>query len=128
MDLVGFTRTIARLSEDEIRLVAHEIEAHHASAADEVAWWQATVSIDRLLKATGRSRAAAMAALQASKSVQAAATAAGCALPDDDVTHVARAAAEVARGITAGEHAVAAVSALLGCWTPVLGSEVLTAA
>ena len=41
-------------------------------------------------------------------------------LPDDDVTHVARAAAEIARGITAGDDCVREVRHLLQHWFPVL--------
>ena len=40
-------------------------------------------------------------------------------LPDADVTHVARAAAEVARGIVAGDDVAAEVSRLLEHWFPV---------
>jgi hypothetical protein len=41
-------------------------------------------------------------------------------LPDVDVTHVARAAAEVARGMTAGDDCVLEVHQLLQHWFPVL--------
>jgi hypothetical protein len=60
--------------------------------------------------------------------VQQAAATAGVALPDDDVTAVARAAAEVARGLVAGEAARQATATLLVCWRPVLWRFVPTAA
>jgi hypothetical protein len=41
------------------------------------------------------------------------------ALPDIDVTHVARAAAEVARGMTAGDEVTVEVHQLLQHWFPV---------
>src|SRR5437773_254952 len=121
MELTQFTQAIARMSSEDIHLIAVEIDAHRASTADEIAWWQATMRIDRALKEGGRSRAAAMAALHAAKAVQAIAAAAGRSLPDTEVTSVARAAAEIARGMTAGAGAEPAVSLLLVCWAPFLG-------
>jgi hypothetical protein len=128
MDHGVFTRLLSRLSESDIRSVAAEIDAHHCSAADDVAWWQATLQIDRALKAAGCTREAAMAALAAAKAVQSAALSAGLTLPDDRVTVVARAAAEVARGLVAGEAARDATATLLVCWRPVLARFVQTAA
>src|SRR4051812_1464435 len=98
MELTQFTQAIARMTSDDIHLVALEIDAHRASTADEIAWWQATMRIDRSLKDAGRMRAAAMAALNAAKAVQAIGSACGRSLPDAEVTSVARAAAEIARG------------------------------
>jgi hypothetical protein len=128
MDHGAFVQLLSRLSEGDIRAVAAEIGAHHCSAADDIAWWQATLQIDRALKADGCTRTAAMAALAAAKAVQQAAATAGVALPDDDVTAVARAAAEVARGLVAGEAARQATATLLVCWRPVLWRFVPTAA
>jgi hypothetical protein len=121
MELTQFTQAIARMTSDDIHLIAVEIDAHRASTADEIAWWQATLRIDKSLKEGRRCRTAAMAALQAAKTVQAIATAAGRTLPDTEVTTVARAAAEIARGFTAGAGAEPAVSRLLVCWAPLLG-------
>ncbi len=53
------------------------------------------------------------------KSVQRVAEASGIELPDVDVTHVARAAAEIARGMTAGDDVVVEVNQLLQHWFPV---------
>lgn len=128
MDHGAFVELLSRLSAGDIRAVAAEIGAHHCSAADDIAWWQATVQIDRALKAGGCTRTAAMAALAAAKAVQAAAAASGMSLPDDDVTAVARAAAEVARGLVAGDAARDATCALLACWGPVLGRLMTPAA
>ena len=49
-----------------------------------------------------------------------AAEADGMVLPDVDVTHVARAAAEIARGLTAGDDCALEVRGLLQHWFPVL--------
>jgi hypothetical protein len=51
--------------------------------------------------------------------VQHAAERQGCALPDPAVTHVARAAAEIARGMIAGDDVAPEVGRLLQHWFPV---------
>ena len=82
--------------------------------------WHATIAIDRALRHSHRTRHAARAAWDAAQIVQRAAETNEMHLPDDDVTHVARAAAEVARGLTAGDDCVVEVSQLLQHWFPVL--------
>jgi hypothetical protein len=118
MDLTRFTESVGRLSGHDIRSIAAAIHAQHASAAGDVEWWQATVSIDRLLKQTHHTRAAAMASLAASRAVMGAARAARMQLPDADVVCVARSAAEIARGLAAGPAARPMVDALLETWVP----------
>ena len=120
MDLGEFTQAITRMSGADIRLIASEIHVRLASPADEVAWWQATISIDRTLKCARLHRAAAVAAGAASKAVRSVAEHAGMELPDNDVTCVARAAAEVARGMVAGSAAEQPVRHLLESWSPLL--------
>src|SRR4051794_2741475 len=127
MELTHFTHAIARLSGDDIRAVATGLQAAHSSAADEVSWWQATIAIDRVLRSNGRTRTAAMAAMTATKAVQAAASGDGIALPDPAVTTVARAAAEVARAIVGGPDADGPLTQLIVAWTPVLRSIVVAA-
>ena len=51
--------------------------------------------------------------------VQRVAEADGLELPDVDVTHVARAAAEIARGLVAGDEVASEVHQLLQHWFPV---------
>jgi len=101
-----FLMMLRRLTADMIFAAAAELEEHAASAAGEVAWWRATVEIDRLLRLQRAGRTAALAARQAAAAVSAAATAAGLERGDPRVTAVARAAAEVARGLAAESSAV----------------------
>ena len=122
MELSHFNHAIGRLTGDEIRVIATGLQASHSSAADEVDWWQATITIDRVLRTSGRTRTAAMAAMTATKAVQSAAVADGIDLPDSAVTSVARAAAEIARAIVAGTDADDALVQLTVAWTPVLRS------
>jgi hypothetical protein len=101
-----FLTILRRLTAEMILAAALELEEHAASAAGEVAWWRATVEIDRLLRLNHAGRMAARAALQAAASVSAAAAAAGLDRADPRVMSVARAAADVARGLAAQSSAV----------------------
>jgi hypothetical protein len=87
---------------------------------DEVDWWRATIAIDRVVRHVRRTRQAGRAASDAQRAVEAAAARAGIAVPDPEVTRVARAAADVARGLVAGPAARPVVQLLLEYWTPVL--------
>ena len=118
MDLAAFTQVLGRMTADDLHEVADAIAHAHASVADDLSWWEATMQIEKALRGLHRKRDAAMAALLAARAVQSAADAAGVALPDPEVTKVARAAAEVARGLSAGPAAIDAVRRLLGCWPP----------
>ena len=112
------SRALRALSGDDIRAVASSLE--HDTAGDEVDRWQATIAIDRALRHTHRSRMAAHAAWDAAQAVQAAGERAGIRLPDADVTRVARAAAEVARGLVVDDEVAPELSRLLLHWFPVL--------
>lgn len=112
------TDALRRLSYDDIRRIAMSIEQD--TAGDEVDAWRATLAIDRALRHTHRTRQAAQAAWNAAQVVQRAAEADGIELPHPDVTHVARAAAEIARGIVAGDEVAPEVSRLLLHWFPAL--------
>jgi hypothetical protein len=118
MDLTEFHDALRRLTVDEIHQVARSLASD--SVGDEVDAWHATIAIDRALRHSHRSRHAARAAWDAAQLVQRAAEAQGVELPDVDVTHVARAAAEVARGMTAGDDCAVEVHQLLRHWFPVL--------
>jgi hypothetical protein len=118
MTATDFEAALAQLSADDIRAIARSLEAD--TAGDEVDAWRATIAIDRSLRHSHRSRHAAKAAWDAAQTVQRAASAQGFSLPDPDVTHVARAAAEVARGLVAGDDVAAEVSRLLLHWFPLV--------
>ena len=60
--------------------------------------------IEQTLRHTHRLHDAAVAALEAATKVQEVAQRADVDLPDDDVTCVARAAAQLARGMVVGDH------------------------
>ena len=65
---------------------------------------------------------AARAASSVTHTVLQIAAAQGIRLPDEEVTHVARAAAEVARGLIAGDDVRAEVGTLLVDWSPLVGA------
>jgi hypothetical protein len=106
------------------RLDAHDLERVGArldsdALCDEVDWWRATIAIDKVVRHARRGRQAAHAAADAASAVQDAAARAGIALPDSRVTRVARAAADVARGLAAGPPAQPVTRILLEVWEPV---------
>jgi hypothetical protein len=113
MDLGSFVETLRQLDALSIGAAADELDAAASSAAGEVSWWRATVEIDRQLRAHHASRSGARAAHQAASAVLSAAARCGIALPDDRVTAVARAAADIARGLAVD--AAAAQDLLQGC-------------
>src|SRR3954471_16149340 len=104
MDLTEFTDALRHLTVDDIHRVATSLAGD--TVGDEVDAWHATIAIDRALRHSHRTRHAARAAWDTAQTVQRAAEANGLQLPDDDVTHVARAAAEIARGMTAGDECI----------------------
>ena len=113
MDLEEFVSALQRLTAAAIAATADDLEAQAATAAGEVAWWRATVEIDRLLRLRRAGRVGALAAMQAAAAVTSAAQAAGMDTTDRRVTAVARAAADVARGLAA--QAAAVDDLLRGC-------------
>ena len=122
MDVGEFTQALERLTADDVHRIAATLTSNHAdSAADEVEAWRVTLTIDRVLRRTHRTRIAARAASTVTHTVLQIASAQGIRLPDEDVTHVARAAAEVARGLVAGDDARAEVRTLLVDWAPLVG-------
>jgi hypothetical protein len=118
MDLSEFHAALKQLTVADVHAVARSLASD--TAGDEVDAWHATIAIDRALRHSHRTRHAAHAARDTALIVQHAAEAQGMELPDVDVTHVARAAAEIARGMTAGDECVLEVRQLLQHWFPVL--------
>jgi hypothetical protein len=112
-----FIKLLHDLSESDLRSIARSLSSD--AVTDEVDWWRATIAIDKVLRHVRLTRQAAHAASDAAHAVQEAASHAGIELPDDDVTHVARAAADIARGLVAGTPARPVVRLLLEHWTTV---------
>jgi hypothetical protein len=119
MEINDFTQALSRLSGEDLRAVAASLEAHHRSAGDEVDAWRTVLHIDQVLRKTGKSRQAALAAHSATQAVLAAARAIDT-VPDQDATKLARSAAMVARGMVAGEAAATDVRRLMDDWAPVV--------
>jgi hypothetical protein len=109
-----FTETLETMTGGDLRRVAASLDSD--LICDEVDWWRATIAIDKALRHQHCTRRAARAATDAAHAVQAAACRAGIVLPDAGITRVARAAAEVARGLAAGPPARPVVGMLLEYW------------
>ena len=99
MDIVVFGRALSELTIEDIRAVAADLAATGDCAASEIAGTRAVLTIEQALRRAHRVQNAAAAALVAVTSVQDAAQRADVTLPDADVTRVARAAAQFARGL-----------------------------
>jgi hypothetical protein len=104
VDVVVFGQALTDLSFDDVRSIAFDLHAACASTADEVANTRAMLMIEQTLRRTRRLHDAALASLAAATRVQQVAERAHVDLPDDDVTRVARAAAQIARGMVVGDH------------------------
>jgi hypothetical protein len=112
----GFLAALERLDGADLHKVALRLESE--VLCDEVDWWRATIAIDKVVRHARRGRQAAHAASAASGAVQDAARRAGIPLPDAEITRVARAAADVARGLAAGPAARPVTQILLEHWEP----------
>jgi hypothetical protein len=117
MGLVQFVGVLRALDAEDLDRVGARLDSD--VLCDEVDWWRATIAIDKVVRHARRGRQAARAAADAAGAVQDAATRAGISLPDDRVTRVARAAADVARGLAAGPPAQPVTRILLEVWEPV---------
>jgi hypothetical protein len=123
MDVGEFSRALESLTAEDVHRIAATLTNNHSdNAADEVEAWRVTLTIDRVLRRTHRTRLAARAASSITHTVLQIAAAQGIRLPDEDVTHVARAAAEVARGLIAGDDVRAEVGTLLVDWSPLVAA------
>jgi hypothetical protein len=123
MDVGEFSRALEGLTAEDVHRIAATLTNNHSdSAADEIEAWRVSLTIDRVLRRTHRTRLAARAASSITHTVLQIAAAQGIRLPDEEVTHVARAAAEVARGLVAGDDVRAEVGTLLVDWSPLVAA------
>ena len=104
MDVVVFGQALTELKLDDIRAIAFDLHEACVSTADEIANTRSMLMIEQTLRRTHRLHDAAIAALTAATKVQEVAQRAEIELPDNDVTRVARAAAQLARGMVVGDH------------------------
>jgi hypothetical protein len=116
MDSSTFTRDLQAMSPNDIVAVAAGLDAWQRTVHDEVAAWHATMLVDQALRRLYCARAGAAAAQRAQRAVQCAAAHAAIALPDDTVTRVARAAADVARAMLVERELPDESASLLRSW------------
>jgi hypothetical protein len=116
---VRFAQSLLHLSRTSIELQAAGLKTRRTSPDDDVAWWEATMALDRALRRRGRGHEAAMAAHLASEAVLAAASRTGLDL-GPDVTAVARSAGEVARVLVAGDLSTTGAGYLARGWENLL--------
>jgi hypothetical protein len=124
VDLVHFTRALRAMTAEDIRTVAADLAELSALPADEVAGTKAVLVIEQTLHRQQRQSQGELAAYAVAQAVLAAAERNDIALPDSDVTRVARSAAMLARGIVAGLAVEDAVRFLSTGWRHVIGARV----
>ena len=104
MDLAVFGQALTELTVVDIRAIASDLHEVCVSTADEIANTRSMLMIEQTLRRKHRLHDAALAALSTATKVQEVALQAEVELPDKDVTRVARAAAQLARGMVVGDH------------------------
>ncbi|MCU1466054.1 MAG: hypothetical protein JWM72_1982 [Actinomycetia bacterium] len=104
MDVVVFGQALTELTVVDIRAIASDLHEVCVSTADEIANTRSMLMIEQTLRRKHRLHDAALAALSTATKVQEVALHAEVELPDKDVTRVARAAAQLARGMVVGDH------------------------
>jgi len=120
VELGDFLTQIEATSDRDIRQISACIESRSSLPADEVAWWRAHLTIDKVIRESRCSRSASLAAASASQTVLTVAEKADIMLPDADFTCVARSAGDIARAYVAGLPALDALEYLLASWREVL--------
>jgi hypothetical protein len=103
VDVVTFGHALGELQIEDVRAIAVDLVSANSSTADEIASTRAVLVIEQTLRRAHRLPNAAAAAVAAATTVQEVALRAHVPLPDPDVTRVARAAAQLARGLVASE-------------------------
>lgn len=119
INAVRFAQSLLHLSRPRIELQVAGLKTRRTSPDDDVAWWEATMALNRALRRRGAGHEAAMAAHLASQAVLAAATRTGLA-SGPDVTAVARSAGEVARVLVAGDLSTTGAGYLARGWEDLL--------
>ncbi|HEV8625008.1 MAG TPA: hypothetical protein VG034_11180 [Acidimicrobiia bacterium] len=118
MDLPEFLSALRGLSESDIRDLARTLQARFVSPADEVEWWRANLAIEQVARSSrARSQAVTAAGHEAARAVVGAAQRARLALPDTDVTCVARAANKIACALRLGSDGATHLGTLLKGWS-----------
>jgi hypothetical protein len=99
VDVVAFGHALGDLTIDDVRAIAEDLAQANSSPADDIATTRSVLVIEQSLRRTHRVSNAAAAALVAATAVQDVAVRAHIQMPDPGVTRVARAAAQLARGL-----------------------------
>ena len=124
---MSFSRELRNLTVTGLRAIAADLVAHTSSPAADVAVTKATLAIEHSIRRHHRQSEAGLAAYAVAHTVIEVAEREGLDLPDADVTRVARAAAQVARGLVVGEGVADAVGVLIAPWRRLPGAVTVAA-
>jgi hypothetical protein len=116
VELEAFALALQGLTADDIRAIAADLALLVGSPADQAAATKAVLVIEQSLHRLRRCGSAGLTAHACAQAVLTAAERAGIALPDRDVTRVARSAATLSRGLVAGMAGAQSVQFLAAGW------------
>jgi hypothetical protein len=105
MDMASFSERLRELSAEDIRCCAVRLQRDEQCVADQVSQWRAELAVDRLIRrqcTRAEAQRATAAGQRAARLVVDVARRRGMALPDGDVSRVARTAAQAARALALG--------------------------
>lgn len=117
MDIDEFIRRLSNLSAAEIEALSARVV--RVVGDDDLAWWRATIAVDRSVRRLHRSNRSAGAAGAAARAVTTAARRASVDPTTDAVTRLAKAAADAARALVAEDDGVEACY-FLDVWASVV--------
>jgi len=115
MDVETFGQALAELRMDDVRAIAGDLARADDTPAERLDHSRAVLVVERALRRTHRVHDGVAAALAVSSAVREVARREAIALPDSDVTRVARAAAQLARGLAADPGAAPDVDDAVRC-------------
>ena len=118
VSVARFAQALLDMDRPSIERQAARLTAR-TSPDDDVAWWEATMDLNRALRHQRTGRQAAMAAHRASQAVLVAAGRTGLAL-SPDILAVARSAGEAARALVAGDMNITGAGYLTRGWEALL--------
>src|SRR5215831_13040221 len=113
MDTTEFFERLGTLDGPDLVWLAQSLRHETGTADGEVAWWRATTAVSAILRRQHRSREAGLAAHRAAEMVLDIADRGSDQVDRADATLVARAAADVARALVAGDTVPATSAATL---------------
>jgi hypothetical protein len=127
MDLTRFMDSVLHLSMHDVRRCSAALATEETPVIDQVVQWRLELALDRVVRkhcTRAEAHRATTAGHRAAQAVVEVARRSGTALPDCDVTRVARAAGQIARGLALDGLTRSFVQPLVGRWQQALAEGI----